>query len=350
MKVKTSLLAIFLLLALGTQAASIYPIPTDESDFFTITGLPQKTWTWKCRLIIFCWPTRTLGATITTINATDRITDSRSTINTNFTNLNIDKIEVATSSVGNITTLPNLSSIGTLTTGVWNATAIGVAYGGTGTTTPARYQVILGNGAYGLTVASSTGSTGQFLTSNGAGAYPSWQSSTVSLTDDYLWTGNHFFKSGVTTTGRTLLHTIGIGTTTISSTSLFTIASSTYIDGGGLGIGKPTTTDNNLEVQGESLFIGKILAPWFRKGIIATSTNSGASATSDGSRTTVVATCPEGMIALSGGFISSGGDYFTMDQSYPSASTTWTVRGICNRSGGSCSAGTLRVHVFCIQD
>ena len=156
------------------------------------------------------------------------------------------------------------------------------------------------------------------------------------------------FSNGTTTI---MSRRFSVGTTTPpGGFNGITFASSTYIDNGGLGVGRATTTDNNVEIGGELMLWGKILAPWFRKGIIATSTNSAGSATSDGSRTTVVATCPEGMIALSGGFISSGGDYFTMDQSWPSASTTWTVRGICNRSGGSCSAGTLRAHVLCIQD
>jgi hypothetical protein len=40
-------------------------------------------------------------ATITTINATDALSDSRGTINTNFTNLNTDKVEKAASSTDN---------------------------------------------------------------------------------------------------------------------------------------------------------------------------------------------------------------------------------------------------------
>src|SRR3990167_9053146 len=76
-----------------------------------------------------------VGATITTIAGTDTLSNSRGTINTNFTNLNTDKIEVATTSLGNLTTAANLISIGTITTGVWNGTAVTVAFGGTGSTT-----------------------------------------------------------------------------------------------------------------------------------------------------------------------------------------------------------------------
>ncbi len=86
-----------------------------------------------------------LGATITTILATDKLSDSRSVINTNFANLNDNKIEMSTTSVASITTLGNLASansltsatslatlnaltsatsltsVGTITTGTWNA-------------------------------------------------------------------------------------------------------------------------------------------------------------------------------------------------------------------------------------
>jgi hypothetical protein len=54
-----------------------------------------------------------VGATITTINATDTLKDSRAVINTNFANLNTDKLErsdyFATTSHGKIVSIPNLS-------------------------------------------------------------------------------------------------------------------------------------------------------------------------------------------------------------------------------------------------
>src|SRR3990167_941477 len=132
-----------------------------------------------------------LGSTITSIAGTDTISGSRSVINTNFSNLDRDKMEVSTTSVASITTLAGLTSaaslatVGTITTGVWSGTAIGVSKGGSGTTSPSTYQVMLGNGANGLAVASGTGATGQFLTSNGSGAYPTWQSSAITQTDSY---------------------------------------------------------------------------------------------------------------------------------------------------------------------
>lgn len=63
----------------------------------------------------------------------------------------------------------NITAIGTITTGTWNATAIGVAYGGTGlTATPANGEIPIGNGT-GYTLATITGGTG-LTTTNGAGS------------------------------------------------------------------------------------------------------------------------------------------------------------------------------------
>ena len=73
---------------------------------------------------------------------------------------------------GNITLDLNaaeLTALGTVTTGVWNATTIGHAYGGTGvTTTPGHGQLLIGNGL-GYSVAAVTAGSGVTVT-NGAGS------------------------------------------------------------------------------------------------------------------------------------------------------------------------------------
>jgi len=133
-----------------------------------------------------------LGATVTTINATDKIKDSRAVINTNFANLNTDKMEVGTTTLPLVTTLSNLATIGTITTGIWNGTAINVTQGGTGSTTLAQYQLVVGsstNAVYAIPI----GTAGQVLQSNGAGAIPSFESGTVDESLNYDWTGLHTF-------------------------------------------------------------------------------------------------------------------------------------------------------------
>lgn len=166
----------------------------------------------------------TFGTTLTTIQSTDTLSASRTTLNNNFTALNNGKIEVSTTTLPLLATTLSLSSVGTITTGVWNGTVIGGAYGGTGLASPTSYLVILGNGTAGLTVASSTGTTGQFLTSNGAGAYPSWQTSAVDVAIGYKWTGFHSFTGGLQASSSannliasTTIYNLNVGTIYASS-------------------------------------------------------------------------------------------------------------------------------------
>src|SRR3990167_1786098 len=58
-----------------------------------------------------------LGAVLTTIQGTDTLRDSRTTINDNFTILNNYKVENASSSIAAITTLSNLVTVGALSGG-----------------------------------------------------------------------------------------------------------------------------------------------------------------------------------------------------------------------------------------
>lgn len=141
-----------------------------------------------------------LGSSITTIASTDTLRDSRTTINDNFTALNNGKIENSTTSVAAITTLSNLVTVGTITSGTWTGTGIDVARQGTGTTSPSSNQVILGNGSSGFKTVTGWGTTNYVLTSNGGVAAPTWQLAQSDQSLNYLWTGSHRFGAGATTT------------------------------------------------------------------------------------------------------------------------------------------------------
>lgn len=203
------------------------------------------------------WSGQNLGTTVTTISSTDLLSNFPTVFNTNMTNLNNDKIEATQTTLNSLTSatslasLPALSTVGTITSGTWNATAISVAKGGTGTTSPSIYQVILGNGANGLTIASSTGTTGQFLTSNGPGAYPSWTTSAIDQAGNYVWTGQHSFSNlfSISNTGTSTIAVdlnVGrlLGASYFNATS--TTATSTFK--GGTKMDYATTT--NLTVGG----------------------------------------------------------------------------------------------------
>lgn len=102
-----------------------------------------------------------------------------------------------------VTTLSSLVSIGTITTGVWNGTAIDVAHGGTGLASGtsggipyfsstsalssssllAQYKLMVGGGAGAAPATlSSAGTANQVLVSGGSSANPTWSTATYPAT------------------------------------------------------------------------------------------------------------------------------------------------------------------------
>lgn len=180
----------------------------------------------------------------TDIASTDNLADFPTVYNAN-----LDKtIEVGTTSVASITTLPGLTSaaalvtVGTITTGTWSADVIAVAKNGTGTTSPTSNQVILGNGSSGFKVVNGFGSSGQFLTSNGAAAAPTWQTSTVNQNDSYTWTALHIFQAGfISQASSTFTGNVTFATSTVI-TGIFPKATSTTFTSDGTWV-KPNGVD-----------------------------------------------------------------------------------------------------------
>ena len=182
------------------------------------------------RLLNSTEPETRLGSTLTTITGTTKVSDLDTILTANFNALNADKIEVSTTTMSLLTSVPNLVTIGTITTGVWNGTGIDVARQGTGTTTLCSNNVLLGNAGSGFKCTNGHGASGEFLTSNGAGVAPTWQASSVSLTNDYAWTGEHSFTSATSTVADiTKLTVVSGGTFTLNGTFAQSAASSTVL-------------------------------------------------------------------------------------------------------------------------
>lgn len=82
-------------------------------------------------------------------------------------------IDISASYVGQ----SSLTTLGTVSSGVWNGTAVTVPYGGTGDASFTAYSVICGGTTSTgvLQSVSGVGTSGQVLTSNGASALPTWQ-------------------------------------------------------------------------------------------------------------------------------------------------------------------------------
>jgi hypothetical protein len=90
---------------------------------------------------------------------------TNSEIDTNFINLNTDKLEA--SFTGN----SNLVTLGTVTTGTWSADTIAVNKGGTGQTSYTNGQILIGNTTGNtLTKTTITGTSDQITVTNGAGS------------------------------------------------------------------------------------------------------------------------------------------------------------------------------------
>ena len=79
------------------------------------------------------------GTVFDIVGTSDRIT------------VNADSIDIATTYVGQ----SSITTVGTITTGTWNGTTIGVPYGGTGVTSLASGEYVLGNGTGGLTTSAT---------------------------------------------------------------------------------------------------------------------------------------------------------------------------------------------------
>ena len=214
-----------------------------------------------------------LGA-FTEITTATNLADFPTTYNANLNKT----IEVGTTSIPTITTLAGLTSasslatIGTIVSGIWNGTVIGVAYNGTGTTSPTSNQVILGNGSSGFKVVSGFGNSGQFLTSGGAATAPTWTTSVIDQAANYTWTGNHTFSATNSTGGFSPIGSlIAYASTTPptgwllangSAVSRTTYANLYAVVGTAYGVGDGSTTFNLPNPTGRMLLAASSTLPY----------------------------------------------------------------------------------------
>jgi len=93
------------------------------------------------------------GNTINAVGTADRIS------------VTADAINIATTYVGQA----SITTLGTITTGVWNGTTVAVANGGTGATTLTSKGVVLGNGTSALSATAASSANGSVLQADNAG-------------------------------------------------------------------------------------------------------------------------------------------------------------------------------------
>jgi hypothetical protein len=88
----------------------------------------------------------------------------------------LNRITVGTDSIDNASTdvgQNSITTLGTITTGVWNGTTVAVANGGTGLTTATARGILFGNGTSALGVTAASTNDGSFLRSDSSGN-PYW--------------------------------------------------------------------------------------------------------------------------------------------------------------------------------
>ncbi len=166
------------------------------------------------------------GATVTTIQGTDTLSDSRSTINTNFSNINTELGTVTgtttnstITTLSGLTTASNLATVGTLTSGTIGAgfTTIDETVGGTGLTSYATGDVIYASGANTLAKLTAS-STGEVLTLQGG--VPVWKDAVVNENNTYNWTALHTFSGNLLSTASSTFS----ATTSISASNVLSDA------------------------------------------------------------------------------------------------------------------------------
>jgi hypothetical protein len=143
-----------------------------------------------------------------------------------------------------------ITAVGTLTSGAWNATAIGVAYGGTGlTATPSNGQLAIGNGT-GYSLANLTAGTNVSITNSAGGitinATPAAGGTVTSVsgsggTTGLTLSGGPITVSGTLTLGGTLVPANGgTGATTLTG----------YVKGNGTSTMTASSTIPNTDISG----------------------------------------------------------------------------------------------------
>src|SRR3990167_898154 len=212
---KIGALVLGLLFATNVLAVEIIPLP----EFTAQESFIHKIW--RCKFSISCYREPRLGVSVTEISGSTLISAYPTIQNANVNALNDGKIENSTTSVAAITTLSNLVTVGTLTSGSLGSgfTTVVVGRGGTGSTTLSANQVLLGNGTGNIGVVVGWGLLGQGLLSNGGTLAPTWQAITTDQTANYIWSGTNTFNnqavfgSSINATGTALIQQLNASST-----------------------------------------------------------------------------------------------------------------------------------------
>ena len=206
--------------------------PTDttaDGGGITLKGATDKTFNW--------------------VNSTDSWTSSEHIDLASGKEFKIAGTSVLSgSTLGSGVTASSLTSVGTIATGVWNGTAIGYAYGGTGlTAAPSNGQLAIGNGT-GYTLATLTAGSNITITEgSGSITIASTDTNTTYTAGDGLDLTGTVFSADLKTSGGLVIESTQLAVDLGASAITGTLA----VGDGGTGA---TTLTGILKGNGTSAF------------------------------------------------------------------------------------------------
>jgi hypothetical protein len=145
-------------------------------------------------------------------------------------------------------TYNGITGVDTLTSGIWNATTIGVAYGGTGlTSTPSNGNLLIGNGT-GYSLAGLTAGSGIVIT-NGAGSITIATNvvGTVTSVDVSGGTTGLSFSGGPITTSGTIT---AAGTLNVANGGTGAVSLTGYVKGNGTSAMSASASIPSTDISG----------------------------------------------------------------------------------------------------
>lgn len=224
------------------------------------------------------------------------------------------------------TSLPDLSGVGTLTSGIWNGTTIAVAHGGTGATNLAQFAILVGTGTTSITQIPN-GTTGQIFEATSS-ANPGWASIQGNSTILKTPTTQTF-----TSTGSTSGYSIAISSATTAAGCVYSNNSHNYT------VLTSITSSTQLFVSGTGTLTGSTLT-YVSGGAGCSGAGNITFSASSPLATYTIPTSPSPLylkVRMVGGGGGGGGSGATNNSATNGVQSTFNASAIAGGGGGGTS-------------